>query len=227
VPLKEQISRRFGLATWLENDANAMAVSEKHYGKHADCEHLICIKLGDGVGGGIVANGALLRGNIGGAGEFGSMMVDLSRGSEDEGITRSLSWPSIYARVVYEISRGRRSAMEVLAGGDIRAITPAVWITALEQGDALAVEIMEKVANVLGYLVVNLVNIFNPQAVLFSSPLMNGSELMLARVRSIVVERCWKSVADPLRIDFSSFGDDFELVGAAAVALQDIFHFQV
>jgi predicted NBD/HSP70 family sugar kinase len=224
VHLKQAIEQKFGLNVWLDNDVNAIALAEHRFGKFADCRNLICIKMNNGVGGGIIANGMLLRGLNGGAGEFGSQRSDLSRiVKEREGLSRELSWPSLYAHIIFEISLGKSTAMMTLANGDIRLISPQIWLDALQEADPLALEIMDRFATYWGNFITNLVGIFNPEAIVLGGSLIQENELLLGKIREIVYEQCWESVTEGMHIELSSFGSDFELIGAAAVALQDVF----
>jgi predicted NBD/HSP70 family sugar kinase len=224
VKLKQAIEQKFGLRAWLDNDVNAIALAEHQFGKYANCQHLICIKMNNGVGGGIITNGMLLRGLNGGAGEFGAQRSDLSRiVKEREGLSRELSWSSLYAHIIFEISLGKPTAMLTLADGDIRLIGPQIWLDALHEADPLALEIMDRFATYWGNFITNLVGIFNPEAIVLGGNLIQENELLLGKIREIVYEQCWESVTEGLHIDLTSFGSDYELIGAAAVALHDVF----
>jgi glucokinase len=75
VPIRDEISRRLGTVVILENDANAAALGEKWMGAGRDVDDLVLLTLGTGIGGGIIANGRVLRGFVGMAGELGHITV--------------------------------------------------------------------------------------------------------------------------------------------------------
>src|SRR5215831_21162664 len=75
VPIRDEISRRLGTMVVLENDANAAALGEKWMGAGRDVDDLVLLTLGTGIGGGIIANGRVLRGFVGMAGELGHITV--------------------------------------------------------------------------------------------------------------------------------------------------------
>src|SRR5215472_12230485 len=75
VPIRDEISRRLGTLVILENDANAAALGEKWMGAGRDVDDLVLLTLGTGIGGGIIANGRVLRGFVGMAGELGHITV--------------------------------------------------------------------------------------------------------------------------------------------------------
>jgi predicted NBD/HSP70 family sugar kinase len=97
----------------------------------------------------------------------------------------------------------------------------------LHEADPLALEIMDRFATYWGNFITNLVGIFNPEAIVLGGSLIQDNELLLGKIREIVYEQCWESVTEGLHIELSSFGSDFELIGAAAVALQDVFQFPI
>ncbi len=74
-PIRDELSRRLGAPVILENDANAAALGEKWIGAGRGVDDLVLLTLGTGVGGGIIANGKILRGHLGMAGELGHITV--------------------------------------------------------------------------------------------------------------------------------------------------------
>ncbi len=70
IPLKEMVEKQFKLKTWLENDANAIALAEKRFGAYRKFKNLIYITIGDGVGAGIIVNGSIFRGCSGETGKW-------------------------------------------------------------------------------------------------------------------------------------------------------------
>jgi len=76
VPLKEWIEQDTGLFVTVHNDANCAAVTEHQLGNGVGYDHMILVTLGTGIGGGIIADGRLLLGNTGTAGEIGHFSID-------------------------------------------------------------------------------------------------------------------------------------------------------
>jgi len=74
-PIRDEIERRLGSRVILENDANAAALGEKWMGAGQEVDDLVLLTLGTGVGGGIIANGRIIRGYLGMAGELGHVVV--------------------------------------------------------------------------------------------------------------------------------------------------------
>ena len=73
VPLKDELERRYGVRSFINNDANAFAVGELHFGKGRGYRNLVGIVIGTGLGAGVVINGRLYSGANCGAGEIGNI----------------------------------------------------------------------------------------------------------------------------------------------------------
>lgn len=231
VPLKQIVGERFSLRTWLDNDVNAIVLAEKYLGGFADLAHLIYVRVGDGIGAGIMINGHVLRGFNGGAGEFGHTTIDWSGDLCHCGnmgcIGNYADWSGIYSRILSEISTGTKTAMLEFATGDITQITPSVFRESIIAGDALAIRLTEEAALHLSAGIVNLVNLFNPEAIFFGGELFEGNSLLIKLVKERVYKQSLEFLTQGLDICGSSFGEDDELIGAAAVVLQEVFGFSV
>ncbi|MBC8499892.1 MAG: ROK family transcriptional regulator, partial [Candidatus Atribacteria bacterium] len=118
IPLKEMVEKQFKLKTWLENDANAIALAEKRFGAYRKFKNLIYITIGDGVGAGIIVNGSIFRGCRGGAGEVGHTSIDRNGIPCDCGNTGCLenyvSWPAICSKVLSSVAQGKPTMMSEL-----------------------------------------------------------------------------------------------------------------
>lgn len=231
VYMKQRVEERFSLKTWLDNDVNAIVLAEKYLGSYKDCNHLIYVKVSDGIGAGIIVNGGVLRGSGGGAGEFGHTTIDWSGTRCHCGnigcIGNYADWSGIYSRILAEISRGTKTVMLKLADGDITRINPEVFKKSVLAEDALAIQLIEDAAVHLSAGIVNLVNLFNPQIIFIGGEWVERNKLLLQLVRDRVYKQSLKILTQGLEIRGSSFGEDNELIGAAAVILQDVFGFSV
>ncbi|WP_237100372.1 ROK family transcriptional regulator [Paenibacillus azoreducens] len=231
VPLKKMIEDRYGLRAWVENDANAVVLAERRFGRCRECPDLIYIVVGDGVGAGILVNDHILRGTRGGAGEFGHFSVTgsgLRCGCGNVGcLENAISWPAVFSRIVAGIALGRPTVFNELCGKDFAAIQPSVYKKAVHLGDALANEINEDIAEHLSTGIVNLVNLFNPGTIILGGCLALDNPALLERVRNHVDKRGLRVLKDDIRIEQTSLDPDANLIGGAAVVLQDMFRFSL
>lgn len=231
VPFKELAESRFKLTTWLDNDANAIALAEKNFGVGVDADNLLFVTVGEGVGSGLVVNGSIFRGSRGGAGEFGHISVERSGFRCDCGnvgcLENYVAWPAIYANILSAITRGKQTIALELAEGDMHRITPAIFRTALQQQDQVCLDIVEEIAAYLSAGIVSLVNLFNPSLIILGGEIMRDNALLVSRIQKLVQERGMFIMTEGLEFRQTALGEDFEVKAAAAVLLQDVFHFSL
>jgi len=231
IPLKEMVEKQFKLKTWLENDANAIALAEKRFGAYRKFKNLIYIIIGDGVGAGIIVNGSIFRGCKGGAGEVGHTSIDINGILCDCGNTGCLenyvSWPAICSKVVSSIAQGKHTTMSEIVKGDISRITPSIFRDALKKNDQLAKEIMKDTATYLATGIVNLVNLFNPDIIILGGKVAYDNQFLLSLVKKMVFQKALSILTDKLEICPTSLEKDFRMIAAVTIPLQEIFHFSI
>ncbi|ADG88981.1 sugar kinase [Thermobispora bispora] len=215
VPLGEELSKRLslGLPVVVGNDANLGALAEHARGAGVGCRDLVYLHGDVGIGGGIVVNGQLLSGADGYGGEVGHMV--LNPGGRPCGCG---------SRGCFEAEVGERALLEYAgrqggaAGRDgIRAI-----VTAAELGDAAAKEALRRVGHWLGLGVANLVNVLNPEMVIFGGMLRDIYLGAAAQVRSTLNTTALRATREGLRLRTAALGDDATLMGAAELAFADV-----
>jgi len=231
IPLKEIVEKRFKLKTWLENDANAIAFAEKQFGAYKKYKNLVYVTIGDGVGAGIIVNGSIFRGCNGGTGEFGHTSIDRNGIYCDCGnrgcLENYVNWPAIYSKVSSSIAQGKHTMMLELTKGDIDRITPSIFRYALKKDDQLAKEIMKDTAAYLATGIVNLVNLLNPDIIIFGGKVAYDNHFLLSQVKKLVFKQALTILTNKLKICPTSFGEDFRMIAAATIPIQEIFHFSV
>ena len=231
IPLKEMVEKKFNLKTWLENDANAIALAEKQFGAYRKFKNLIYITIGDGVGAGIIVNGSIFRGCRGGAGEVGHTSIDRNGIPCDCGNTGCLenyvSWPAICSKVLSSVAQGKPTMMSELVKGDISRITPSIFRDALKKNDQLAKEIMKDTAAYLATGMVNLVNLLNPDIIILGGKVAYDNQFLLSQVKKLVFKQALTILTNKLEICLTSLREDFRMIAAVTIPLQEIFHFSI
>lgn len=231
IPLKEMVEKRFNLKTWLENDANAIALAEKQFGAYRKFKNLVYVTIGDGVGAGIIVNGSIVRGCSGGTGEFGHTSIDRNGTYCDCGnrgcLENYINWPAIYSKVLSSVAQGKHTMMSELVKGDISRITPSVFRDALKKNDQLAKEIMKDTAAYLATGMVNLVNLLNPDIIILGGKVAYDNNFLLSQVKKLVFKHSLTISTSKLKICSTSLREDFRIVAAATIPLQEIFHFSI
>jgi len=231
IPLKKMVEKQFKLKTWLENDANAIALAEKQFGAYRKYKNLVYITIGDGLGAGIIVNGSIFRGSNGGTGEFGHTSIDRNGMYCDCGnrgcLENYVSWPAIYSKLSSLVAQGKYTMILELVKGDIDRVTPTIFLNALEKDDQLVKEIIEEVAGYLASGIVNLVNLLNPDIIILGGKVAYDNHFLLSRVKKLVCKQALAISTNKLEICPTSLGEDFRVIAAASIPLQEIFHFSV
>src|SRR5206468_6337450 len=222
IPLAKLLEDKFKLNVTLTNDANAAAEGEMIYGAAQGMKDFIMITLGTGVGSGIVANGKLILGHDGFAGELGHTIV-IPDGRMHEGTGKKGSLES------YASATGvRLTAIELLQETDtpsvLRNISPEeidskkVYEAAIT-GDELAKEIFEFTGKILGLALANAVMFSSPEAIILFGGLTKAGELILKPTREHMEANLIKVFQNKVKILVSHLKEsDAAILGASALA---------
>jgi glucokinase len=189
-PLRANLEARIDLPIVVENDGNATAWAEHRFGAGHGSPYLICLTIGTGIGGGMVAGGALYRGAFGIAGEFGhmTMVPDGHRcGCGNRGCWEQYCSGKALVREARDIAatdpvRGGR--LLELAGGLVDAIDGPMVTVAAREGDAAAVEAFAAIGEWLGRGLANVAAALDPGRFVIGGGVSDAGELLLGPARS-------------------------------------------
>ena len=221
LPLAKLVEAKFKLPVVLTNDANAAALGEMMYGVAKGMKDFIMITLGTGVGSGIVANGKLIYGHDGFAGELGHTII-IPDGRMHEGTGKRGSLES------YASATGvRLTALELLAQSDrpslLRDIpkekldSKKVYEAAME-GDELAKEIFEYTGKILGMALANAVMFSSPEAIVLFGGLTKAGDLILKPTREHMEANLIQVFQNKVKILVSHLKEsDAAILGASAL----------
>ncbi len=224
VPLRDIVEDKYGIKTYLINDASAAAVGEHYFGAGKGINNLIYLTVSTGIGGGIIIDDKLYLGPCGSAGEIGHMTIDVNGprcSCGNVGCWETLVSGTAVAREAQRrIRQGEKSSLTKIVRRKVGNITAEEVGIAAKDGDPLALEIIAKAATYLGIGMVNLVNIFNPEMIIVGGGLAKIGDLLLNPARQVVKERAFQLSAQAVRIVPAQLGDDSGLIGAAIFAHQ-------
>ncbi|MFF3503423.1 ROK family protein [Streptomyces sp. NPDC003247] len=217
-PLAEGLRKRLGTEVWVDNEANLTTLGELRRGKAQGAQDVVLVKLGSGIGAGVVSGGRLHRGHVGGAGDIAHLPVATASPRRCScGRTSCLVTVvggSGLAHTAHELARtGRSAALRAAAAG--RALTGADLTAAAKEGDGAAVAALREAAEQLGHVLVTVVNLLNPELVLLAGPVMAAEDFLLPSVRQVVYAQSTPLTTRELRIERSDPAGSFGLVGAA------------
>jgi glucokinase len=216
VPLGARLHEAFGVPVYIGNDANVAALAEAARGAAQGCKNAIFITLSTGLGGGIIIDGRLLLGDSGYAAEVGSMIV-----IEDGQATtweKVAAGPAIAQQAQAHIERGDETIMREMVQGDLTRVDARVVGEAAQQGDPVAVEIVQRAGHVIGLGLTTLLHLFNPEIIVIGGSVSRIGDLLFqpmhAAIRDTVI---YEGYVDHLRIEMAALGDDVSLIGGAAL----------
>jgi glucokinase len=228
VPLRDLLWERFGVPVVIDNDATAATIGEHEFGAGAGTREMLMLTLGTGVGGGIIAGGRPYRGFSGAAAELGHVMVDVDGppcpgNCPNHGCLETyISGTAMGAAALAEARAKPASALgrALLAGETVDG--PLLTRLALD-GDLGAIGLVTRVGEYLGAGLVTLVNVFNPEVVVIGGGAATAGDVLLAPARRVLAARALRPQRDEVRVVPARFGNDAGIVGAAALALTELF----
>ena len=221
VPLAQLIQDKFQLPSILTNDANAAAFGEMMYGAAQGMKDFIMITLGTGVGSGIVANGHLILGHDGFAGELGHTII-IPDGRFHEGTGNNGSLES------YASATGvMLTAKEVLASTKEESLLRKIPLDEIDsrkvydaavQGDKIAREIFEYTGKILGMALANFVMFSSPEAIILFGGLTKAGDFILKPTREHMEANLIQVFQNRVKILVSHLREsDAAILGASAL----------
>jgi glucokinase len=213
--LKSVFSAELGLPTFVENDANAAAYGEYRVGAARGYRHVVCLTLGTGIGGGVIADGQLLRGATGGAAELGHVAVELDGELCPCGRRGCLEAYSSGSALV----RYTKTCLESSQAGTTSELTNCPHLTgpvifdAAARGDRLAQEVVERFCRYLAQGLVSFQFAFDPECFVLGGGVSSVGALLLEGIRRALPEQ-----NRHIRLLLASLGNDAGLIGAALLA---------
>lgn len=222
VPLAEIIERRFALPVRLENDANAAALGEWHFGAGRGAQSMVFVTVSTGIGGGVIADGRILHGRRGLAAEIGHMTIT------NEGERCFCGAIGCFEAVASGTALGRRASAltKPFDGSRMRALSANVDVSgrhvvdAAREGDALALELLEDEARWLGVGFTNLLHLYSPDMIVMGGGISHGFELMQHRITTTIRSRAMPAY-HAVPIVTAKLGHHAGLVGAASMVFQN------
>jgi len=224
VNIQEALARYTNLNIALGNVTHLIALGELLYGVGKDYRNFICINLGYGIGSGIIIDGKLFGGVDGISGEIGHIVVDKHSTRKGlEGICGTLeALASGYglADIARELARSdSNSILHSLESDDIDA---KVVFEAARKGDALANEIVDRVAGYLSIGIDTLIKLFNTECIVLSGGLVQNGEVMIDKIRKEVMNYALSGVSRSVPIVTAGFGENAALMGSFSLILERI-----
>lgn len=223
IPLAKLLSEKFGVPAVLTNDANAAALGEFQYGAARSMKDFIVITLGTGVGSGIVANGQLIYGHDGFAGELGHCIVipggRYHPGTGAHGSLEAYASATGVTNTALEFLENRPDTQSILRDFPKEEINSKVIYEAAMKGDPLAVEVYQFTGKILGEALANFVMFSSPEAIVLFGGLTKAGDMIMKPVREHMEKNLLPIFQNKVKLVFSELKEsDAAILGASALA---------
>ena len=225
--MKPDLERSTSLHVAIGHDATLAALAETSFGPFKDARNLVYVTISTGIGGGIIANGEMITGSTGQAGELGHITVRTDREALSCGVgchgcfEGNASGPNIgrMARIAAQNDPNAASKLMELANGDIEVIDARLTFEAAEQGDTVAQRVVEQVIENVGRGIASILAVLDPDGIVVGGgvvhSLQNRWDEVIDAVRTYGLPR-YKTRGVPVSV--TKLGDDVSLLGASVLS---------
>lgn len=221
VPFAKMMSEKLGVPVALTNDANAAAIGEMKYGVAQGMKDFIMITLGTGVGSGVIANGQLIYGHDGFAGELGHVIVERNGrpcGCGNKGCLETYTSATGVARTAREFLEKRANEDSLLRKIPADQITSKDVFDAAKAGDAIAKDIFAFTGEVLGSALADFIKFSSPEAIVLFGGLAKSGDLLLVPLKKAMEDNLMPIFKNKVKVLFSGMKDaDAAVLGASAL----------
>ena len=207
-----ELEDHLGMSILLDNDANLGALAQVTWGEHADADSLVFVKIGSGIGSGLILGGRPHYGHIGVTGEIGHTTIDENGDVCQCGNRGCLETVASTTRMLELLSR---SSPAIASTADIVASALA--------GDPGTLRVLDDAGGAIGSALGTVANLVNPSVIVIGGPLVELGDLLVTPIRRSLGRHSVPSIAESTEITISSLGDRAEALGAASLALR-AFH---
>ncbi len=221
VPFVAMMEKRLGRKVYMANDVSAAGWGEFVYGAGKGCENLVSVFAGSGIGGGIIANGRLVEGGTGTAGEIGHQTFRVNGLKCDcgqRGCYEAYGGGMPMERRMRRLAKAGKSPGTLkLAGGDVSKINTKVIRLAAAAGDAVAAKMWAEAEESLVTMCANVTSLLNPDRIVLGGGVVAGNPGLVKTVQAGVKARAVTLTGKHVKVVKSKLGDNAVAMGAAAL----------
>ena len=224
-PIRATLEKQWKTAITLNNDAELGALGEWAYGAGRGEKNLAFIKVGSGIGAGLIINQQIYGGTTGSAGEIGHLTVDengpLCTCGNHGCLEAFAGGHAIAAQARKLVSSGKRT---LLSEKHIESLNAQDVAEAARRGDLPAQEIVKRSGTYIGIAIAGLINLFNPSTVIIGGGVAQVGDLLTGPIRQAVRERSLRASEHGVRITTAMLGRRSSLIGALVQAINIAIH---
>lgn len=226
VNIKKELEERLRYPVYVDNDVRAMALGESLYGAAKGIANFITINISNGIGAGIIIDNKPYYGVDYSAGEIGHIVVEQD-GSKcncgNYGCLETVSSnASIVKKFIKSIKQGANSNILEI-NNNIDEININDICSAAMKGDELAINVLKDASRYIGIAITNLVNILNPKLIVMVGEIFENNFYILDTLTDVVKQRGLRISSEKTKIVKSCLGENAAVIGAATLAIKEIF----
>ncbi|MFI0373078.1 ROK family protein [Actinomadura sp. 1N219] len=231
-PIRDAIGQELGCPVLVDNDVNLMALGELHAGVARAVDDFLLVKIGTGIGCGIVVDGAIYRGVSGSAGDIGHIRVDGAQSDKsptcacgNAGCLEAFFGGAALARDAAAAAASGESPQLAALLQTHGELTAGHVGEAAAAGDPVAVRLIREGGRHVGQVLAGLVSFFNPGLVIIAGGVAGLGHALLAEIRSVVYRRSAPLATGNLPIVLSELAGTAGVVGGARLISDHVFSF--
>ncbi|MBR3108280.1 MAG: ROK family protein [Clostridia bacterium] len=218
--IRKPIEKEFGVPFHIGNDVNVGVLGEYKYGAVKGYKNVVGFFVGTGMGGGLILDGKLFTGHLFKAAEYGHMVLDpegpLCNCGQRGCLEAFSSKQGMSAYIRQQVSRGRTSLMADALDGS--AFKSKALKRALQEGDAVATEAVDRACHYLAVATGNMINTISPDAVVYGGGVIEAvGDIFLEKILAEVDRYCMTSIRPTVELKKAALGDDSVLYGALSM----------
>lgn len=214
----------------LDHDARVMALGEMEFGEIVGIRDFVCVQLGYGIGSSFIIDRKPFYGKCGMTGELGHITVVKDSTRECSCGKKGCLEAYASGRAIAEKAQEefiKSSLLIDLCQNDINNVTAETVALAASQGDETCRKILLEAAEYIGIGLADMVNLFNPEAIILGGSLVQAGEFWIEQIRQVVTDRALGYIAKNVVIQPSRLGNRGRILGAVALILNEILNLNI
>jgi glucokinase len=221
-----EIEKRLNIRCTIDNDANLAALGSARFGVARSIDSFIMVTLGTGVGGGIIYENKIYRGTTGSAGELGHVIIDyhgpLSNSNTRGGIEAYLGQRFLSRFAADLINQQPDNPLYKEFHKDFDLLEPIDLTRAANKGNDLAIDILKKSGEKLGFAIVNYVHVLDIRKIVVSGGVAKAGKWILEPARETAEKLLMPPFLEGFDIIYESLGNEAAMLGAASLAFEEL-----
>ncbi|MGH3565769.1 MAG: ROK family protein [Pseudonocardia sp.] len=210
-PIRDRLAARLGVPVFVENDANLVALGEQR-SHWPDAPTLLLVKVGTGIGAGIVIDGRLYRGVDGGAGDIGHIRM---YGHVERCACGAVGCLAAVASGTALVEKLRNLGKDVSCVADVRAL--------VQRGDADAVAAARTAGQLAGEVLTTVVSVLNPEILVLAGDMAHTNGHFVTGLRELIYQRSLPRATRRLRVVTTKLGGNASAIGTVALVVDEMF----